>query len=115
MKKLLCILLCAFISIGVHSQKVVRTKGCYDANNVAYIKTQIYNNTRKTIVSIVFTIEYEFPSMWDVDRYKQTIVKTYIKPGSSQIITYYPRQNYYRPISQTLSRVIFSDGTYKEF
>lgn len=49
--------------MNAFSQKIVRAKGCYDSNNTPYIKTEILNNTWKDIVCIVFTIEYDFPSI----------------------------------------------------
>ena len=115
MKKVLCTLLLALISVSTFSQKVVRAKGCYDSNNTPYIKTEILNNTWKDIVCLVFTVGYKYISEYDIDRYKEAVVKTYIESGTSKIITYYPPKDYFRPISQTLSRVIFSDGSYKEF
>lgn len=115
MKKILCALLLVLISASVFSQKIVRAKGCYDSNNTPYIKTKVLNNTWKDIVCIVFTIEYDFPSKYDTDRYKEAVVKTYIESGTSKIINYYPLPNYYRPLRQTLRRVIFSDGSYKNF
>lgn len=115
MKKILCALLLVLISTSAVSQKVLRAKGCYDSNNIPYVKTKILNNTWKDIVCLVFTIEYEYASEYDVDRYKEAVVKTYIKSGTSKIITYYPPEDYFRPMRQTLSRVIFSDGSYKNF
>ena len=115
MKKILCALLLALISAGVFSQKVLRAKGCCDSNNTPYIKTEILNNTWKDIVCLVFTVEYGYTSKYDVNRYKEAIVKTYIESGVSKIITYYPPKNYIRPMRQTLSKVIFSDGSYKNF
>lgn len=115
MKKILCTLLLTLISVSAFSQKVVRAKGCYDPNNIPYIKTEILNNTWKDIVCLVFTVEYKFPSIYDVNRYREVVVKTYIESGTSKIITYYPPENYFRPMRQTLSKVIFSDGSYKRF
>lgn len=114
MKKVLFIFILTLISISCFSQKVkvVKSKGYYDSNNTPYIKTTIANNTLKKIVCLVFTIEYNFPSIWDVERYKEVTVKTTIFPKTSKTISYYPPSNYYRPLHQTLSRVIFSDGTY---
>ena len=114
MKKILCALLLTLISVSAFSQKVVRAKGCYDSNNTPYIKTEILNNTWKDIVCLVFTVEYE-TSKYDVNRYKEAVVKTYIESGTSKIITYYPPKNYIRPMKQILSKVIFSDGSYKKF
>lgn len=113
MKKILCVLLLVLISTSAVSQKVLRAKGCYDSNNIPYVKTEILNNTWKDIVCLVFTIEYEYASEYDVNRYKEAVVKTYIESGTSKIITYYPPKDYVRPIRQTLSKVIFSDGSYK--
>lgn len=115
MKKILCVLLLVLISTSAVSQKVLRAKGCYDSNNIPYVKTEILNNTWKNIVCLVFTIEYGDISEYDVNRYKEAVVKTYIESGTSKIITYYPPENYVRPTRQTLSRVIFSDGSYKNF
>ena len=115
MRKILCALLLVLISTSAFSQKVLRAKGCYDSNNTPYIKTEILNDTWKDIVCLVFTIEYGYTSKYDVNRYKEAVVKTYIESGTSKIITYYPPKNYIRPIRQTLSRVIFSDGSYKNF
>lgn len=115
MKKILCALLLVLISTSAVSQKVVRAKGCYDSNSTPYIKTEILNDTWKDIVCLVFIVEYKFPSEYDVNRYKEKVVKTYIESGTSKIITYYPPENYYRPMRQTLSKVIFSDGSYKKF
>ena len=115
MKKVLCALLLALISVSTFSQKVVRAKGCYDSNNTPYIRAEILNNTWKDIVCLVFTVEYGYTSRYDVNRYKEAVVKTYIESGTSKIITYYPPKNYCRPMRQTLSKVIFSDGSYKEF
>ena len=113
MKKILCALLLVLISTSAVSQKVLRAKGCYDSNNTPYVKTEILNNTWKDIVCLVFTVEYA--SEYDVNRYKEAVVKTYIESGTSKIITYYPPKNYVRPMRQTLSKVIFSDGSYKNF
>lgn len=115
MKKILCVLLLVLISTSAVSQKVLRAKGCYDSNNIPYVKTEILNNTWKDIVCLVFTIEYDYASEYDVNRYKEAVVKTYIKSGTSKIITYYPPKDYFRPMRQTLSKVIFSDGSYKNF
>ena len=115
MKKILCALLLVLISTSAVSQKVLRAKGCYDSNNTPYIKTEILNNTWKDIVCLVFTVEYGYTSKYDVNRYKEAVVKTYIESGTSKIITYYPPKNYVRPMRQTLSKVIFSDGSYKNF
>ena len=115
MKKILCALLLVLISTSAVSQKVVRAKGCYDSNKTSYIKTEILNNTWKDIVCLVFTVEYGYTSKYDVNRYKEAVVKTYIESGTSKIITYYPPKNYIRPMRQTLSKVIFSDGSYKNF
>ena len=115
MKKILCALLLVLISTSAVSQKVLRAKGCYDSNNIPYIKTEILNNTWKDIVCLVFTVEYGYTSKYDVNRYKEAVVKTYIESGTSKIITYYPPKNYVRPMRQTLSKVIFSDGSYKNF
>ena len=115
MKKILCALLLTLISVSTFSQKVVRAKGCYDSNNTPYVKTEIFNNTRKDIVCLVFTVEYVAGYYDDVYRYKEAVVKTYIKSGTSKIITYYPPKDYVRPMRQTLSKVIFSDGSYKNF
>jgi len=112
MKKVLCALLFTLINVAAFSQKVVRAKGCYDSNNVPYIKTEILNNTWKDIVCLVFTVEYK-TSTYDVNRYKEAVVKNFIESGASKIITYYPPKNYVRPMRQTLSKVIFSDGSYK--
>ena len=109
MKKILCALLLVLISTSAVSQKVLRAKGCYDSNNTPYIKTKILNDTWKDIVCLVYTSKY------DVNRYKEAVVKTYIESGTSKIITYYPPKNYIRPMRQTLSKVIFSDGSYKSF
>ena len=114
MKKILCALLLVLISTSAVSQKVLRAKGCYDSNNTPYVKTEILNNTWKDIVCLVFTVEYD-ASEYDVNRYKEAVVKTYIESGTSKIITYYPPKNYVRPMRQTLSKVIFSDGSYKNF
>ena len=115
MKKILCVLLLVLISTSAFSQKMLREKGCYDSNNIPYVKTEILNNTWKDIVCLVFIVEYEYPSKYDVNRYKEVVVKTRIGLRTSKIITYYPPQDYFRPIGQSLSRVIFSDGSYKDF
>lgn len=115
MKKILCALLLVLISTSAVSQKVLRAKGCYDSNNIPYVKTEILNNTWKDIVCLVFTIEYDYASAYDINRYKEAVVKTYIGSGASKTITYYPPVDYVRPLRQTLSRVIFSDGSYKNF
>ena len=115
MKKILCALLLVLISTSAVSQKVLRAKGCYDSNNTPYIKTEILNNTSKDIVCLVLTVEYGYTSKYDVNRYKEAVVKTYIESGTSKITTYYPPKNYVRPMRQTLSKVIFSDGSYKNF
>lgn len=113
MKKILCALLLMLISISAFSQKVLRAKGCYDSDNTPYIKTQILNDTWKDIVCLVFTVEYGGTHIYDVNRYKEAVVKTYVGSGLSKIITYYPPKNYTKPMRQTLTRVIFSDGSYK--
>ena len=115
MKKILCALLFILISMSAVSQKVLRAKGFYDSYNTPYIKTEILNNTWKDIVCLVFEIEYKFPSIYDPDRYKQISVRTNIDSGFKKVISYYPPKNYYIPLHQRLIRVIFSDGTYKNF
>ena len=114
MKKILCILF-VLISMNVFSQKIISEQGSYDSNNTPYIKTTIVNNTWKDIVCIVFTVEYNFPSLYDVNRFKEVTVQTYIESGVTKTISYYPVRNYYRPLRQKLFRVIFSDGSYKNF
>lgn len=113
MKKILLSLLISFISINCFSQKVLAAKGYYDSNNKPYIKTTIANDTWKDIVSLVFTIEYY--CSFDFDRYKQVVVKASILSGDTKVISYYPPSNYYRPLHQRLTKVIFSDGSYKRF
>ncbi|MEE0488026.1 MAG: hypothetical protein UDK33_05330 [Prevotella sp.] len=115
MKKFLFILLFALISVNVFSQKVLRVKSCYDSNNNLYIKTQIVNDTWKDIVCIVFTIEYGYTSLYDTNRFKEVVVRTSILSGTTKVISYYPPEHYLKPLRQSLSRVIFSDGTYKDY
>ena len=87
MKKILCALLLVLISTSAVSQKVLRAKGCYDSNNTPYVKTEILNNTWKDIVCLVFTVEYGYTSKYDVNRYKEAVVNTYIESGRSKIMT----------------------------
>lgn len=108
-------LLLSFISMGVYSQRIIKTKKFCDSRNNIYVKTLIHNNTRKTITCLVFTIQYAYPSMWDTNQYKGITVKVNIKPGAYQIITYYPPENHYEPIGHSLDRVIFYDGSYRDF
>ena len=115
MKKILCTLLFILISINTFSQRVTFAKGYYDSYNNPYVKTTIHNNTYKRIVSLVFTIEYDC-SIWNLDHYKEIVIRTNISVGQYKTIEYYPPENSpYKPKRQILSKIIFSDGTYKEF
>lgn len=115
MKKILLSLLFIFISIPSFSQKVVAAKKCYDSNNDPYVKVKVINNTWKDITCLVFRVEYGPMSKYDVNRFKNAVIKTNIESGFTKIITYYPPKNYAQPIRQTLIKVIFSDGSYKNF
>lgn len=115
MKKILFILLFALISVNVFSQKVFYAKSCYDSNNNLYVKTKILNDTWKDIVCIVFTVEYGYTSLYDINRFKEVVVRTSIPSGTIKVISYYPPKHCLKPLRQSLSRVIFSDGTYKNY
>lgn len=103
-------------SISILAQRITYAKAKYDNNWNPYIVTTIYNSSNKTIVAVEFVVEYEYPSMWDVMRYKTTKVNVVIKPKQSKTIKYYPpKDNNYKPIRQTLDKVLFSNGTIKEY
>ena len=103
-------------SIPTLAQRITYAKAKYDNNWNPYIVTTIYNNSNKTIVAVEFVVEYEYPSMWDVMRYKTTKVDVVIKPKQSKTIKYYPpKDRNYKPIRQTLDKVLFSNGTIKEY
>lgn len=104
------------VSIPTLAQRITYAKAKYDNNWNPYIVTTIYNSSNKTIVAVEFVVEYEYPSMWDVMRYKTTKVKVVITPKQSKTIKYYPpKDSNYKPIRQTLGKVLFSDGTIKEY
>lgn len=104
------------VSIPTLAQRITYAKAKYDNNWNPYIVTTIYNNSNKTIVAVEFVVEYEYPSMWDVMRYKTTKVKAVITPKHSKTIKYYPpKDSNYKPIRQTLGKVLFSNGTIKEY
>lgn len=103
-------------SIPTLAQRITYAKAKYDNNWNPYIVTTIYNNSNKTIVAVEFVVEYEYPSMWDVMRYKTTKVDVVIKPKQSKTIKYYPpKDRNCKPIRQTLDKVLFSNGTIKEY
>lgn len=104
------------VSIPTLAQRITYAKAKYDNNWNPYIVTTIYNSSNKTIVVVEFVVEYEYPSMWDVMRYKTTKVKVVITPKQSKTIKYYPpKDSNYKPIRQTLGKVLFSDGTIKKY
>lgn len=115
MKKILLSLLISFISIGCFSQKLVTSKLKYDCDNNPYIISKIANTTHKRIACIIFTIEYAYPYIWDINRYKEVKIKKSIPAKTSKIIFYYIPKDLYRPITVCISKIIFSDGSYKEF
>ena len=115
MKKILLSLLISFISINCFSQKLINSKLRYDYNNNPYIISKIVNTTHKRIVCIVFTIEYAYPYVYDINRYKEVKIKKSIPAKTSKIIFYYVPKDVYRPIIVYINKVIFSDGSYKEF
>lgn len=115
MKKVLLILLLLFISINIYAQKITATKSFYDCYNSKYVKTKVVNTSYKTIVCIVFEIEYRNSSMWDMPHYREISIKTNINPQTYRIITYYPPEDEFETKYQYLKRIIFKDGTYKEY
>lgn len=103
-------------SIPTLAQRITYAKAKYDNNWNPYIVITIYNSSNKTIVAVEFVVEYKYPSMWDVMRYKTTKVNVVIKPKQSKTIKYYPpKDGNYKPIRQTLDKVLFSNGTIKEY
>ena len=115
MKKILLSLLFVLISIPSFSQKLVASKLKYDYDNNPYIISKIANTTYKRIVCIIFTIEYAYPDIWDINRYKEVKVKKTIPAKTSKIISYYVPKDIYKPCTVHISKIIFSDGSYKEF
>ena len=115
MKKILLSLLISFISINCFSQKLIASKLKYDYDNNPYIISKIANTTYKRIVCIIFTIEYAYPDIWDINRYKEVKVKESISAKPSKIISYYVPKDTYKPNTVYISKIIFSDGSYKEF
>lgn len=115
MKKILFLTVFALISAFTFAQSVTYSKGLYDSYGNQYIKTTVQNTSNKTIVSLKFLIEYNYPSINDIRRYESTYVQTNISPRSSRTLTYYPPKKTYKAIRQILSKVIYADGTYKEY
>lgn len=115
MKKILFSLVIMLISISAFSQRITYSKSLYDSFNRQYIKTTINNNSNKTVVCIVFTVEYNYPDNFDVRRYETTTVRVNITPRTSKTFTYYPPTKSYKAIVHYISKVIYSDGTYKEY
>lgn len=115
MKKIILSLLLMLISISSFSQSFISTRLKYDSYNRPYITNKIANTTNKRIVCIIFTISYEYPSMWDVNRYKEVTVKTNIPARTSKTFSYYIPNCEYRPYNVAFSKIIFSDGSYKTY
>lgn len=115
MKKFLFTLILALSSISMYSQSVRDTKSYYDSSNTKYVKTTIINTTYKTINCVVFTIIYQDPlliSSWD---YEDVKVSVTVPPRSYKRISYYPPANKYEAKEQYLKRIIFTDGTYRDY
>ena len=102
------------ISISAFSQRLTYSKGLYDSFNRQYIKTTVQNTSKKTVVCIVFIVEYDYPSKSNIFRYESTSVRVNIPAGTSKTFTYYPPVKSYKAIFHYISKVIYSDGTYKE-
>lgn len=115
MKKIFLSLILAFISICGFSQRLAGSKLYYDSYNRPYVVSKITNPVYKKIVCIIFTIEYEYPSIWDVNRYKQVTIKTNIPIRTTKSISYYIPENTYKPCRVSISKIIFSNGSYKEY
>jgi hypothetical protein len=120
MKKVLFTLLVLLISISSYSQKLSNKHLCYDSNNEYYLTARLHNITNRTIVCIVVYVKYD-GYIWDKYTYKPKPIiysyklKTNISPGYYRDFKFYPDQLQYKPIEFKIHRVIFANGTYKEF
>ena len=120
MKKILFTLLLILISISSYSQKLSNRHLYYDSNNEYYLTVRVRNTTNKTIMCIVVCVEYDGYE-WDKYTFQPSRIlysykiKTTVFPRYYRDLKFYPDQLQYKPIKIKIYRVIFSDGTYKEF
>lgn len=120
MKKILFTLLLMLISISSYSQKLSNKRLYYDSNNEYYLTARLHNTANKTIVCIVVYVEYDGYT-WNKYTFKsQPIIygyklKTTVFPGYYRDFKFYPDQLQYKPVKIKIHRVIFNNGTYKEF
>ena len=120
MKKILFTLLLMLISISSYSQKLSNKHLYYNSNNEYYLTARLYNTANRTIVCIVVYVEYDGYT-WEEYTFKPKPIiysyklKTNVFPGYYRDFEFYPDQLQYKPIKFKIYRVIFDNGTYKEF
>lgn len=118
MKKILCALLLMLISVSSYSQRLSHTRLFYKSDNTYHIASRIHNTTNKTIVGIVVHVTYDGYTWTGYTA--EPIIYTYnfemrVFPGYYMDFKFQPDQLQYKPTRLKLYRVIFSDGSYKNF
>ena len=116
MKKILFTLLLMLISISSYSQKLSNRHIYYDSNNEYYLTVRLHNTANRTITCVEYDgyewNKYTFRPERILYSYK---LKTTVFPGYHRDLKFYPDQLQYKPIKIKIYRVIFDNGTYKEF
>lgn len=120
MKKILFTLLLMLISISSYSQKLSNRHLYYDSNNQYYLTARLYNDVNRTITCIVVHVEYDGYEFNEYTFKPKPIIysyklKTTVFSGYYRDFKFYPDQLQYKPVKIKIHRVIFDNGTYKEF
>lgn len=123
MKKILITLLLMFVSISGFSQKIISNFSIgYDKNAEMYCSVRITNYSyNKTIVCVLIQLQFE-KKVWD--KYTQRpvyplilykLTDANIKPRNYRENQFYPDQIYWKQTKVILKKIIYSDGSFKDF
>lgn len=113
MKKIFILFAFMLVSVTAFSQRVTYSKGLYDSYNRQYIKTTVQNTSKKNVVCLEFLVQYDTQNV--LYRCEYTSVRINIPAGTSKTFTYYPPASTFKATVHYLTKVIYSDGTYREF
>lgn len=113
--------LSTLISLNVFPQSISKREIKYDRNGELFCTIRVVNPTYKRIVCVIIQVQFE-KTIWDkytmrpvypILTYKLTDAN--IPPRYYRECDFYPEQIYKKPTKIKLKRVVFSDGTYKEY